>query len=51
MSFILADQYIASSYMSPNAGEGGFVGSQPMSTQVCTWSPNKLWRSNSVFNL
>ncbi len=41
--------------MSPNAGEGGEVaGSQPMSTAVqCarTWSPNKLCRSNSIFNL
>ncbi len=42
---------IASSYMSPNAG-GGVAESQQMSTAVhCTWSPNKLWRSNSVFNL
>jgi hypothetical protein len=33
-------------------GEGGVAGSQPMSTAVhCTWSPNKLWRSNSLFNL
>jgi hypothetical protein len=35
--------------MSPNAGGGrvGVVGSQPMSI----WSSNKLWRSNSIFNL
>jgi hypothetical protein len=44
--------------MSPNAGgmggmEGGVVGvvvSQPMSTGV-EKRPNKLWRSNSIFNL
>ncbi len=31
---------------------GGVVGSQPVSTvQLCTWSQNKLWRSNSIFNL
>jgi hypothetical protein len=37
--------------MSPNAGGGGGVaGSQPMSTAVHR-SPNKLWRSNSIFNL
>ncbi len=35
---------------SPNAGGGGIVaGSQPMSTAVHR-SPNKLWRSNSIFN-
>jgi hypothetical protein len=42
---------IAPSYMSPNAGGvggGGIVGSQPMSTAVHR-SPNKLWRSNSIF--
>ncbi len=33
--------------MSPNAG---VAGSQPMSTAVHR-SPNKLWRSNSIFNL
>jgi hypothetical protein len=38
-------------YMSPNAGGGGgVVGSPPMSTAV-HWSPNKLWRSNSICNL
>jgi hypothetical protein len=31
-------------------GEGGVAGSQPMSTAVHR-SPNKLWRSNSIFNL
>jgi hypothetical protein len=30
--------------------EGGVAGSQPMSTAVHR-SPNKLWRSNSIFNL
>jgi hypothetical protein len=41
----------APSYMSPNAGERGWVaGSQPVSTAV-HWSQNKLWRSNSIFNL
>jgi hypothetical protein len=41
---------IARSYMSPNAGGGGVAGSQPMSTAVHR-SPNKLWRSNAIFNL
>ena len=38
--------------MSPNARgpDGGVTGSQPMSTAVYM-SPNKLWRSNSIFNL
>jgi hypothetical protein len=31
-------------------GRGGFAGSQPVSTAVHR-SPNKLWRSNSIFNL
>jgi hypothetical protein len=31
-------------------GRGGVAGSQPMSTAVHR-SPNKLWRSNSIFNL
>jgi hypothetical protein len=31
-------------------GEGGVAGSQPMSTAVHR-SPNKLWRSNSIFDL
>ncbi len=31
-------------------GEGGAARSQPMSTAV-HMSPNKLWRSNSIFNL
>jgi hypothetical protein len=40
---------IAPSYLSPNEGGwGGVAGSQPMSTTVHR-SPNKLWRSNSIF--
>jgi hypothetical protein len=34
----------------PKCGGGGCGGSQPMSTAVHR-SPNKLWRSNSIFNL
>jgi hypothetical protein len=34
----------------PKSGEGGVAGSQPISTAVHR-SPNKLWRSNSIFNL
>ncbi len=32
---------------------GGGVAGQGLSQweQLCTWSPNKLWRSNSIFNL
>ncbi len=44
---------IAHSYMSSNAGWGGgegVAGSQPMSTAVHR-SPNKLRKSNSIFNL
>jgi hypothetical protein len=44
MSSILDDQW------RPNAGEGGVAESQPMGTAVHR-SPNKLWRSNSIFNL
>ena len=29
-------------------GGGGFAEFQPMSIQLYTWSPNKLWRSNSI---
>jgi hypothetical protein len=37
-------------------GEGGIIGYQPMSAagscaHHLTWSPNKLWRSTSIFNL
>jgi hypothetical protein len=39
----------APTYMSPNVGgRGGIARSQPMSTAVHR-SPNKLWRSNSIF--
>ncbi len=49
MSSILADQQRP--HMSANAGGGGGVaGSQPMSTAVHR-SRNKLWRSNSIFDL
>ncbi len=45
MSSILVDQ-LRPSYMSPNAGEVGVAGSQPMSTAVhMTWRANKLRRS------
>jgi hypothetical protein len=39
---------MAPSYMSSNTWGG--VGSQPMSTAVHR-NPNKLWRTNSIFNL
>ena len=42
---------IAPSSISPKGGwRGGCAGSQPMSTAVHR-SPNKLWRSNSIYNL
>jgi hypothetical protein len=43
---------IASSYMRSIAGggKGGVAGSQPMRKAVHR-SPNKLWRSNSIFTL
>jgi hypothetical protein len=48
MSSILADH--CSLVNEPNCGgRGGVAGSQPMSTAVHR-SPNKLWRSNSIFN-
>jgi hypothetical protein len=34
--------------MSPNAGGGGF-GVSVREYSRCKWSPNKLWRSNSIF--
>jgi hypothetical protein len=43
---------IAPSYEPNCGGRGGAAGFQPMRTNVYkTWSPNKLWRSNSKFNL
>ncbi len=43
----------APSYMSPNAGGGGELrGSHPMSMSTAVHrSPNKLWRSTTLFNL
>ncbi len=42
---------IAAQYESKRRGEGGsFTGSQPMSIVVHR-SPNKLWKSNSIFKL
>jgi hypothetical protein len=32
-------------------GGGGELRGLSQYEQVCTWSPNKLWRSNSIFNL
>ncbi len=34
----------------PKCGGGG-LGGHSQWVQLCTWSPNKLWRSNSIFNL
>ncbi len=39
----------ASSYMSPNAGGGGGCGASA-NEYSCTQGPNKLWRSNAIFN-
>ncbi len=40
---------IAPSYTNPNAGGGGLRGLSCV--HHVTWSPNKLWRSTSIFNL
>ncbi len=32
-------------------GEGGGLRGLSQWVQLCTWSPNKLWRSNSIYNL
>jgi hypothetical protein len=37
-------------YERPNAGDRGLRGLSKR-VQLCSWSPNKLWRSNSIFNL
>jgi hypothetical protein len=37
--------------MSPNAEVGDGLQGLSQWVQLCTWSPNKLWRSNSIFNL
>jgi hypothetical protein len=42
---------IAPSYMSPNVGGGGELRGISRWVQLCTWSPNKFLRSNSIFNL
>ncbi len=42
---------IAPSYMSPNAGRGRELRGLSQWVQLCTWSPNKLWRPNSIFKL
>ncbi len=42
---------IAPSYVSPNAGGGRELRRLSQWVQLCTWSPNKRWRSNSIFNL
>jgi hypothetical protein len=42
---------IASSYMSPNAGGGSCGVSANEYNSTVHRSPNKLWRSNSIFNL
>ncbi len=44
---------IAPSYSSPNAGDAarsGVSANRYSSAHHVTWSPNKLWRSNSIFN-
>ncbi len=45
---------IAPSYTSPNTGGGGGCGvsaNEYSCAHNVTWSPNKLWRSTSIFNL
>ncbi len=46
---------IAPSYSSPKAGDGGWGCGVSANEYICahhvTWSPNKLWRSMSIFNL
>ncbi len=37
--------------MSPNARGGGGLRCLSQWEHLCTWSPNKLWRSDSIFNL
>jgi hypothetical protein len=52
-SYILADQQ-RPRISSPNAGGGGDCGvsaNEYSCTHHVTWSPNKLWRSNSIVNL
>jgi hypothetical protein len=47
--FLLANS--APSYMSKNAGRGGSSGVSASEYTAVHRSPNKLWRSNSIFNL
>ncbi len=42
---------IAPSHINPNAEEGERVRGLSQLIYLSTWSPNKLWRSNSIFNL
>ncbi len=49
MSSILADQYCPCIWAQMR-GEGVLRGLSQW-VQLCTWSPNKLWRSKSIFNL
>ncbi len=42
---------ISPSYMSPNAGWGGEVSAMSTAVTLCTWRPNILWSSISIFNL
>jgi hypothetical protein len=37
--------------VSPNAGGCGVSANENSCAHHMTWSPNKLWRSNSIFNL
>ncbi len=47
----LTNKALVGEYEPKYGGRGGAAGYQPLSTAVHTWSPNKLWRSNSIFNL
>jgi hypothetical protein len=53
MSSILADTNSALVYEPKCRGLGGGGGLRVLSqwVQLCTWSPNKLWISNSIFSL
>ncbi len=42
---------LAPSHMSPNAGGRGELRGLSQRVQLCTWSPNKHWRSTYIFNL
>ncbi len=42
---------IEPSFMSPNAGGGGELRGLIQWLRLYTWSPNKLWRSDSIFYL